>query len=76
LFDGSTAKVILETGITTTSASARGDGFSIFNLIVFLNSGDSLRATNSSTTTEMHLTVRQIATITGTLIVPNGFVAE
>lgn len=74
LFDGSTAKIILETGIQTSPSAT--DGVSFFNLIVFLNSGDSLRATNTSTTTEMHLTVRQIATITGTLVVPNGFVVE
>jgi len=76
LFDGSSSKVILEAAIAAPSSGAQEDNLGIYDFVVYLNAGDSLRATNTSTTVELNCTVRQVATVTGTLLVPNGFVAE
>tara|TARA_B100001059_G_C17809411_1_gene571317 strand:+ start:384 stop:911 length:528 start_codon:yes stop_codon:yes gene_type:complete len=67
LFDGSTSKNVW--------AAQIGNGindiiFQSFDFIVFLAAGDSVRATTNASAQRLHITSRQVADITGTLVNP------
>jgi hypothetical protein len=47
-----------------------------FDFIVFLRSGDSLEAITNNSSAHVTGSSRQVATVTGTLVNPSGFVAE
>ena len=65
LFDGTTAKNIMQFGGFGTSPVA-----SFFDFIVFLAAGDSLRATCGTSNALLAGVTRQIADISGTLVNP------
>ena len=66
LFDGSTSKTIFEIFATT------GNEFQAtsFDFVVFLEAGDSLRATSSNSNSVLSGNTRQIADISGNLVNP------
>ena len=68
LFDGASSKQLLNTTHSTTSATT--PIFIPFDFNIFLEAGDSLRATTSGTASAIQITTRQIATINGTLVNP------
>ena len=68
LFDGASSKQLLNTTHSTTSATT--PIFIPFDFNIFLEAGDSLRATTSGTASAIQITTRQIATIDGTLVNP------
>ena len=74
LFDGSSAKNVFE--IECFGATAQNAVTTIFDFVVFMAAGESLRATASTGEITLHGSTRQIATINGTLVNPTGFVAE
>tara|TARA_R110000824_G_scaffold164153_1_gene340244 strand:- start:1 stop:543 length:543 start_codon:yes stop_codon:yes gene_type:complete len=72
--DGSTSKKIIEFGgnILTSGIGLNYE----YDFIVFLRAGDSLTCSSNATTIELKGCTRQIATVTGELVNPSGFVAE
>ena len=76
LFDGTTSKIIIESAIAAPSAGAQEDNTDTLDLIIFLASGESIRATNTSANVLLNVTVRQIADSTGTISNPTGFTSE
>ena len=70
IFDGSSARVIWNAFEDFTFQNA--DGGVTFNGVIFLRSGDTLRAVVNNTT-QMTNSWRQIATVNGTLGNPLGF---
>ena len=68
LFDGSSSKQLLNTTHSTTSATT--PIFIPFDFNIFLEAGDSLRATSTGTASAIQITTRQIATIDGNLVNP------
>ena len=73
LSDGSTDKKIWEID-TLTSASNPYGGIQ-FDFVVFMPSGDELKATCSQNCSLVG-SFRQVATVTGTLVNPSGFTPE
>ena len=72
--DGATPKKVIEFGGKILTA---GIGLAYeFDFIVFLRAGDSLTGTSNSANVGLKGSTRQIATITGELVNPSGFVAE
>ena len=75
LFDGTTSKPVW--GITyqdnpnTSSTTAIEQKF-----VVFLRSGDSLRATSPTSDIRLDIWYRQIATVNGDLVNPSGFTSS
>ena len=59
-----------------SSASNGTGGITNFDFTVFLRAGDSLVARSASTLGNIAGSYRQIATVTGTLVNPNGFTFE
>lgn len=76
LYDGASSKVILETAIAAPSAGAQEDNSDLADFVVYLNAGESIRATNTSANVQLNVTVRQIADSTGTIVNPSGYTAE
>jgi hypothetical protein len=74
LSNGLSAKVILDFQLFATNGPT--DVALPFDFNVFLTTGDSLEAVSGSTKDHMGSTIRQIATSTGELVNPSGFVAE
>jgi len=68
IFDGTTSKVIKYYAFGAESAVV------VDEFIVYLRSGDSLRATSSANTVAIQLHTRQIADLSGNLTNPQGFV--
>lgn len=68
LTDGATTKQLLNTTHSTTSATT--PIFVPFDFNIFLEAGDSLRATTTGTASAIQISTRQIATIDGTLVNP------
>lgn len=72
--DGVTTKNILR-----FAADAKADGGTVSytqNLVVFLNSGDTLRAFSNNSANFLDGSARQIADISGNLINPTGYTGE
>ena len=72
--DGVTTKNILR-----FAADAKADGGTVSytqNLVVFLNSGDTLRAFSNNAANFLDGSARQIADISGNLINPTGYTGE
>lgn len=65
LTDGVSNKVIFEYSQT---------GKTPFDFVVFLAAGESLNVTASNNNFSMNGSIRQIATVDGTLVMPSGFV--
>jgi hypothetical protein len=74
LDDTSTTKIIYGMEIPTDSTKL---SFSeSYDFIVFLAAGESLDAVSNAGVGNLKGSVRQVATVTGTLVNPSGFVAE
>lgn len=75
LFDGSTAKRVFD-----ISSLGNSNGSTIqqvpFDFIVFLASGESVRATSNNVLARIAVTTRQIADVNGNLVNPSGFTAS
>ena len=72
--DGSTSKKIQDFDFAATNSESTS--FSFYDFIVFLTSGDSVTATTNGAKITISGCTRQIATVTGELVNPVGFVAE
>lgn len=72
--DGSTNKQLFQAFVGTSSAL--NSACVPFDFVVFTRAGDTVNAVSGIAGVKLQFTVRQIATINGTLVVPNGFVAE
>lgn len=73
IFDGTTSKIVWRTTATTgttIAATVTEDSF-----VVFLRSGDVLQATNTLGNA-FSIWTRQIATVSGDLVNPSGFVSS
>ena len=68
IFDGTTSKIIKYYAFGTES------GVVVDEFVVYLRSGDSLRATSSANTVAIQVHTRQIADLSGNLTNPQGFV--
>ena len=74
LFDGTTAKIL--TNVTTVSGSgSNANPNTQFDFNIFLNSGESLRAT-ADLNCIIVVTTRQIADLNGNIVNPAGFTAS
>jgi len=73
LTDGSTQKDFL---IWAPAAGTSSQTTTIFDFVVFLPAGHSMLGTSTSSDIALIGNTRQIATITGELVNPAGFVAE
>tara|TARA_A100001015_G_scaffold289286_1_gene360999 strand:- start:100 stop:657 length:558 start_codon:yes stop_codon:yes gene_type:complete len=82
---GNTGYIFIDAGVTTkkiwqintlstgvNSAAAVTDG----SFVVFLRSGDSLKATSGGNRVELEIWYRQIATLSGDLVNPSGFTSS
>lgn len=67
LFDGTTSKVLLDFGFAIDSTQVNT---TLFDIIVFLAAGDSLRGTSTSANNRISGTTRQIADTSGNLVNP------
>ena len=72
IFDGSTSKVLFSYDLDVTGAK----GTISFDFIVYLTAADSLRATSGAVSSIISGNIRQVATVTGVLVNPVGYVAE
>lgn len=74
LFDGSTAKIILNFDQLSNGTS----NYTVvpFDFIAFLASGETLRMVSGSAQTLLAGSTRQVATVGGTLVNPIGFTGE
>lgn len=74
LDDGSTTKIVwsLDLGLSSSNTPAVSEQF---DLVFFLAAGETLKADTNSRTT-MKGSYRQIATVTGELVNPSGFVIQ
>jgi len=74
LSDGSSATDIL---VCEVESSAAGDNqVTTFDFTVFLRAGDKLSASSSSNQQSLKGSTRQVATVTGELVNPGGFVSQ
>ena len=71
--DGTTQKTVFSNSYTTNSTTVP-PSTTVFDFIVYLRSGDSLKATSSSNLNDINVTTRQIADLQGNLVNPLGFV--
>lgn len=82
---GATGFIFIDAGVTTkkiwqvntlstgaNSAASLADG----SFVVFLRSGDSLKATSGGTRVELEIWYRQIATLNGDSVNPSGFTSS
>ncbi len=74
LSDGLSNKIIYEHNIVQTTAAYSSQ--IQYDFVVFLNSGESLTVTSNNANANIDGSYRQIATVTGELVNPAGFVAE
>jgi hypothetical protein len=72
--DGSTSKKIQDFDFAATNTESTS--FNFYDFIVFLTSGDSVTVTTNGAKITISGCTRQIATVTGELVNPSGFVAE
>jgi len=72
--DGASDKIIWQ--MSTFPVSAAQAFFLNVDYTVFLRAGDTLKAVSDDNSMYFAGSIRQIATVTGELVVPNGFVAE
>ena len=72
LSDGVTDKILFADSITSTSITI-GPTPTVFDFIVFLSAGLTLKATSSASVMDINVTTRQIASIDGILTNPLGF---
>lgn len=73
LSDGLSTKIIAEMEVPPTT-----NNFAVwtYDFIVFLGSGESLSAFSSGSDVRMIGSTRQVATVTGTTVNPDGFTSE
>ena len=74
LNDGASDKIVWDLSIGASTGNDKA--FATFDFIVLLRAGDSLKAISGLTTGSIQGSFRQVATVTGTLVQPVGFVAE
>tara|TARA_R110002074_G_scaffold6928_2_gene30602 strand:+ start:376 stop:918 length:543 start_codon:yes stop_codon:yes gene_type:complete len=72
--DGSSSKKILS--IISDAVDDKKSNATPFDFIVFCRAGDTVTCRTDNSKLEITGTVRQLATITGELVNPSGFVAE
>ena len=70
LSDGTTDKIVLNSGIASAFSNVGAVPVMLYDFIVFLSAGDSLKAISSSTAIRLAGCTRQIADIDGTLVNP------
>jgi hypothetical protein len=66
--DGTTDKIIFQMSVHQTSAGANANG--VYQTVVFLGAGDSLKCTSDDDQVMMNVVTRQIADISGNLVNP------
>jgi len=67
--DGTTDKTIFQMSVHQTSAGANANG--VYQTVVFLGAGDSLKCTSDDDQVMMNVVTRQIADLSGNLINPS-----
>lgn len=72
--DGSTNKILFD--LTLFATNGPTDMVVPFDFITFCAAGESVFADSNSSKVNISVTTRQLATVTGTLVNPSGFVAE
>ena len=66
--DGATDKIIFQMSVHQTSAGANANG--VYQTVIFLGAGDSLKCTSDDDQVMMNVVTRQIADISGNLVNP------
>jgi hypothetical protein len=73
LDDGSTTKTVFQDSSNDSSVNRETTTSVIFDFVVFLSAGISLKAETNETRSTINVSTRQIASIDGTLTNPLGF---
>jgi len=76
IYDGSTAKVVWAVSSTSDSTVGGRQAVVESKFVVFLRSGDILRATSPVVNYPIDIWYRQIATVNGDLVNPTGFTSS
>ena len=75
--DGSSFKLLWENVVTGITASTTFPISSLnLDVIVFLQAGESLTASSNAANTVLSGSIRQVATVTGELVNPSGYVSQ
>jgi hypothetical protein len=75
LSDGVSNKIIFEIS-SVVSASANNDQPVVWSGVIFINSGQSLKAQAQTSANVLNIQYRQIATVNGDLVQPSGFTSS
>jgi len=73
--DGLSSKTVFSASFAAGSAGG-GIGQTSYDFIVFLRSGDTLTGSSSDSAMRIDVSYRQIATVSGDLVNPSGFVSS
>jgi hypothetical protein len=74
--DGASDKVVFEVNALGSGGADIASRIVPYDFNCFLRAGDSLTQTSSAAVVVMNSTTQQIATVTGELVVPLGYVSE